>query len=99
MLDNLRFKQKEHKDVKSFTKVKETEKSEEEALIDDRIFYLKFIDNTRLNEHYYEKDNDIINILLFLSHFSLSKAFINITTFIIINKIEIFTVVKTMKSD
>ena len=98
-LNNFKFERKEHKDVKSFTEVKKTEKSEKETLIDDRVFYLKSIDNTRLNEHYYEKDNDIINILLLSSQFSLNKAFTNVTIFIMINEIEILTVVKTTKSN
>ena len=67
--------------------------------IDNRVFYLKFTDNTRLNEHCYEKDNDIINISLFSNQFSLSKVFTNVTTFITINEIEILIVIKTAKSN
>ena len=68
-------------------------------MIDDRVFYLKFIDNTRLSEHCYEKDNDIINISLLSSQFSLNKVFISVTTFIMINEIEVFIVIKTTKSN
>ena len=67
-------------------------------MTDDRVFYLKFIDNIRLNEYCYEKNNDIINISLFSSQFSLSKALINVITFIIINEIEVFIVVKIAES-
>ena len=66
-------------------------------MIDDRAFYLKFIDNTRLNEYCYEKDNDIINILLLSSQFPLNKVLINVTTFIMINEIKIFIIVKATK--
>ena len=67
-------------------------------MIDDYVFYLKFIDNTRLNEYCYEENNNIINISLFSSQFSLNKVFINVITFIIINKIKVFIVIKTAKS-
>ena len=67
-------------------------------MINDRVFYLEFVDNIRLNKHYYEEDNDITNISLSSSQFSLNKILINVTTFITINKIEIFIVIKAEKS-